>query len=336
MAKQFTTAALLILEAEGKLDFKRPVQAYLPAFPEYAWPITLQHLVHHTSGIRETNSMQLFQGIDPQFEEVFDTDDLVELVLQQKELNFAPGSEYRYSSGGYAVLAKIVEKVSGKPFPEFVEERIFRKLGMYDTRVSDDHNEIIPNRAVSYWPQGEGQWERRSQVFDAYGDGGIITTVRDLLEWDKAFYEDRLGVENFAEKMYQKGRLNSGEEIEYARALQIREFRGQRYITHNGGMLGFRVDMIRFPDKKLFKLIFCRRKGPVLGSDEINKERIAALWARNLMKSGSRISILKWPFAAHTIKFKQFLSIIALANAAYANPTREILNIAGFFIPEKP
>ena len=250
MAKQFTAAALLILEAQGKLDFKAEVKTYLEDFPSYAYPITIEHLVHHISGIRETNSMQLFQGTDLKFEEVFNTDDLYNLVIAQKELNFEPGTEYRYSSGGYAVLAKVVEQLSGLSFRDFLKQYIFEPLGMQYTIVSDNHNEVIKNRAVSYWPISDTAWERRNLVFDAYGDGGIITTVKDLVQWDKAFYQDLLGVKDFAEKMYQKGRLNSGRQIEYARALQIRNYKGQRMITHNGGMLGFRVDMVRFPDQK--------------------------------------------------------------------------------------
>ncbi len=247
MSKQFTTAALLILEAQGKIDLNKPVHQYLPEFPKYHTEITINNLIHHTSGIRETNSLQLFQGIDDKFEEVFNTNDLFNLVIAQKDLNFAPGDEFRYSSGGYAVLAKIVEKISGLSFRKFLEKYIFKPLGMKNTIVYDNHNEIVKNRVVSYWPIEKGNYERRSQVFDAYGDGGIITTIKDLVNWDNAFYDDLLGVENFANKMYQKGKLNNGEEIEYARALQVREYKGHQMITHNGGMLGFRVDMVRFP-----------------------------------------------------------------------------------------
>lgn len=250
MAKQFTTAALLILESEDKIDFNAPVRNYLPEFPKYDQEITINHLIHHTSGIRETNSLQLFQGIDRKFEELFNTDDLLHIVLAQKELNFPPGHEYRYSSGGYAVLAKIVEQISGQAFRDFARTKIFEPLNMTSTIVSDNHNEVIRNRAVSYWPIAKNKYERRSQVFDAYGDGGIITTVRDLANWDKAFYSDLLSVQNFAEKMYQKSRLNNGDTIDYARALNVWEYMGQKVVQHNGGMLGFRVDMVRFPELK--------------------------------------------------------------------------------------
>ena len=105
MAKQFTAAALLVLEAQGKLDLDKAIHHYLPEFPKYEQDITINNLIHHTSGIRETNSLQLFQGIESQFEAVFDTDDLYHLILAQEGLNFKTGEEFRYSSGGYAVLA---------------------------------------------------------------------------------------------------------------------------------------------------------------------------------------------------------------------------------------
>ncbi|MEO1484554.1 MAG: serine hydrolase [Bacteroidota bacterium] len=251
MAKQFTAAALLILQQEGKLDFKKEIIHYLPDFPKYDDDITVEHLVHHTSGIRETNSLQLFQGVNVKFEEVFTTDDLYQLIKKQKELNFIPGTEYRYSSGGYAVLAKIVEKVSNQPFRTFLRERIFKPLKMENTFVCDNHNEVVPNRAVSYWPIENGGYERRNQVFDAYGDGGIITTVQDLAKWDTAFYHDVLGVSDFSNKMYKKGTLQNGNTIDYALALNVWGYKGKQVVQHNGGMLGFRVDMVRFPDEKV-------------------------------------------------------------------------------------
>lgn len=248
MAKQFTAAALLILEAEGKIDLDAPVKSYLSEFPDYEDKITVNHLIHHTSGIRETNSLQLFQGINRNFEEVFNTQDLIQLIYSQRELNFKPGEEYRYSSGGYAILAKIVERISQLSFREFLENRIFKPLDMKNTLVYDNHNEIVPNRVVSYWPIANNKFERRNQIFDAYGDGGIITTVNDLAKWDRAFYEDLLGVKCFSDKMYQKTALNSGDTINYARALNVWKYKGEKVVQHNGGMLGFRVDMLRFPD----------------------------------------------------------------------------------------
>ena len=304
MAKQFTAAALLILESEEKLDFKKNVNDYLSDFPTYKYPITVEHLIHHISGIRETNSLQLFKGIDRKFEEVFTTEDLYELIVSQEGLNFQPGSEYRYSSGGYAVLAKIVEEISGMSFRSFLQKRIFTPLQMKNTFVSDNHNEITSNRVISYWPSSKNNWERRSLIFDAYGDGGIITTIKDLAKWDTAFYNDLLGVENFSEKMYQQGILNNNEEIEYARALQVRTYKGQKMITHNGGMLGFRVDMVRFPEQKTSIILLgnsafldptgdALRVADILFKDVLTEEKISFNNADNTMPVSLSTDILK-------------------------------------------
>lgn len=284
MAKQFTTAALLILEAEGKIDFTQTVQTYLPDFPVYEQPITVKHLIHHTSGIRGTNSLQLLQGVDLQFEEVFDTDDLHDLIVAQKELNFPPGQQYRYSSGCYAVLAKVVEAISGKDFRTFLEEKIFNPLGMDHTFVCDDHNEVIPNRVTSYWQIGDQKWERRSVIFDAYGDGGIMTCVNDLVQWDKAFYEDLLGVEHFADKMYTRGILNNGDTIGYAFALNISNYKGQPVIYHNGGMLGYRVDMMRFPEQQFSVIALANGAGMYPTSESV---RIANIFLKDVFEENS-------------------------------------------------
>lgn len=251
MSKQFTAAALLLLVEQGQVGLDDPVRDYLPNFPDYGTPISLRHLLHHTSGIRETNSLQLFAGIDRYFEVPFDTDDLLRLVYGQRKLNFSPGEQFRYSSGGYAVLAKVIERVSGQSFRTFLDQYIFTPLGMEDSFVFDDRHEVVPNRVSSYWPSGDGGWERRHHLFTAYGDGGVMTTIRDLVKWDRAFYDDSLlGVPDFAAKMYRRGQLNNGRLLEYAAALQIRQRDSVEYVTHNGGMLGFRVDMIRFPSEK--------------------------------------------------------------------------------------
>lgn len=250
VGKQFTAAALLQLSEKKLVSFNDPVSKYIPDFPEYEHEITLRHLIHHIGGIRGTNSLQLFQGINTNFEEYFNTDYLVELIVDQKALNFIPGSEYRYSSGGYAVLAKIVEKVTGQTFRDYMRESIFEPLGMNQTQVLDNHNEVIKHRAISYWPLMD-RFERRSLIFEAYGDGGIITTVKDMAKWDKAFYSDLVGVRNFADKMYAKGILNNGEEIPYAFAVEVRKHKNRPVVLHGGGMLGFRADIVRFPTDQL-------------------------------------------------------------------------------------
>lgn len=262
MAKQFCGAALLKLKSEGKIDFSKPIQTYLPDFPSYEHPITVDHIIHHTSGIRCTSSMQLIAGVDQNFEETFTAEEQYQLILNQIELNFQPGSEYRYSSGGYILLAKVVEAISGLSFREYLKTHLFDPLGMYDTFVIDDHQEVVRKRVISYWPDENGIFKRRSMVFDGMGDGSILTTIEDLAKWDRAFYDDSLlGIPNFADMMYQNGRLNSGQEVNYGMALSTYEQNGHRMIAHNGGMLGFSADLIRFPEKQISVAVLCNLGG---------------------------------------------------------------------------
>ncbi|MEL7122834.1 MAG: serine hydrolase domain-containing protein, partial [Bacteroidota bacterium] len=251
MSKQFTAAALLFLEEEGKVDLNDEVKKYLPSFPTYPWPVTLRHLLYHMSGLKDSNTLQLFQGVETNFEEVFTNKDLYQLQIRQKDLEFEPGTRHSYSNGGYIILAMIIEEVSGQTLPKYLEEKIFTPLSMEHTLMSDDHNAILKNRAISYWYLGNQKWERRIKLFDAYGDGGILTTVNDLLKWDAAFYEDKLGIKNFAQKMYTLGYYNNGKKRTYARALNIWEYQGHRIIQHNGGMLAYRADLARFPEFNL-------------------------------------------------------------------------------------
>ncbi|MEO1805508.1 MAG: serine hydrolase, partial [Bacteroidota bacterium] len=211
MAKQFTGAALVKLSSEGKIDFHAPIQTYLPDFPVYDHPITVQHIIHHTSGIRGTSSMQLIAGIEKNFEEYFSANMQYEMIKAQKSLNFIPGSEYRYSSGGYIILAKVVEAISGISFREYLNIHFFQPLGMDQTFVIDDHQEVVKDRVISYFPTHSGEFKRRSMIFDGMGDGSILTTVSDLAKWDRAFYEDALlHIPQFAARMYEVGILNSG------------------------------------------------------------------------------------------------------------------------------
>ena len=259
MAKQFAGAALLKLSHEGKLDFSKEIQEYLPDFPKYKYPITVAQIIHHTSGIRGTSSLQLISGIADGYEEFFSAEQQYQMLKNQKELNFIPGTEYRYSSGGYIILAMLIERVSGKSFRKYIDENIFKPLNMENSFVIDNHREIVKNRVISYFKNGE-KFERRSMVFDGKGDGSILTTINDLVKWNNAFYDDSLlGIPNFAEKMYTSGKLNNGMEVNYGMALSTYNYNGFEMISHNGGMLGFRADLIRFPEQHLSIAVLANR-----------------------------------------------------------------------------
>lgn len=254
-SKQFTAACILLLAEDGKLAITDDVRKYLPELPQYERTITIAHLLHHTSGLRDYTTLMGLGGlsIEPDYTDAF----LLEIVFRQKGLNFAPGERFSYSNTGYFLLGEIVRRVSGMPMSRFARERIFAPLGMDSTIFMDDHLAVIPHRAESYYPSEDGAgspgFQLSISLMDNVGDGGIYTTVEDLARWDANFYHNKLGAAKpeFLDRMQEVGLLNSGQSTGYASGLFIGTHRGQRMVSHSGGWRGFRAEFVRFPDTKL-------------------------------------------------------------------------------------
>lgn len=184
MSKHFTAIGVALLARQGKLSLDDDIRKYLPEMPQYSTPITIRHLIYHTSGIREYSHLMQLAGTrfqDAPVEEIY------QIIARQKELNFKPGEEYLYSNSGYLLLARIVQRVSGKSLREFAGENIFKPLGMSSTRFHDDHSEVIRNRATGYSSRRVGGFAVESTTSDSVGDGGLFTTIDDLILWDRIF-----------------------------------------------------------------------------------------------------------------------------------------------------
>jgi len=270
-SKQFTAACIALLIQKGQLGYEDDIRKYFPEIPDYGTPIKVKHLIHHTSGIRDYLGLMALAGLS--YEDYFNNDSAVEWIVKQKSLNFTPGKEYTYSNSGYVLLAELVKRVSGKTLREYAGENIFKPLGMKDTHFNDNRSLVVKNRVISYRPiedednkkpeqdEKEGKakdgkkdikgYKRFLKNFDAVGDGDLLTTVEDLYCWDQNFYHKKVGGEGFIDLMLTRGKLNDGEELDYAFGLMHGEYKGLKTISHGGGMLGFRTEMIRFPDQKL-------------------------------------------------------------------------------------
>jgi len=245
-SKQFTAACIAMLVGEGKLALNDPVQKYIPELPDFGAPVTVGDLVHHTSGLPDYEDLQLLQGeLDDQGNH--HADEIVELLARQR-LIFEPGEKWSYSNSNYILLAVIIERVSGRAFAELARERIFEPLGMRSSLVLDDNTAIVPNRAIGYSEADHG-YRVDETITELVGDDGVFTTVEDLLLWDRNFYDGRIGGPGFLDRMQTVGTLASGEAHEYAFALMISEYRGLRTVSHGGSFVGFRAQMIRFPDQ---------------------------------------------------------------------------------------
>ncbi len=246
-SKQFTASCVAILALQGKLSLDDDIRKYLPELPKYEKPITVRHLIHHISGIRDYLTLGSIAGLTENH--FFTPEDSVELLSRQKRLNFLPGEEYLYSNSGYFLLGVIVERISGKSLNAFAQEHIFEPLGMKNTQFYDDHTRVVRNRAAGYSPIKEG-FRIDMTTLDHVGDGGVFTTVEDLFLWDQAFYNYKLGKE-LMELIHTPGVLNNGKKLDYAFGLRISDYKGLKRISHSGGFAGFRAQMARFPEQKL-------------------------------------------------------------------------------------
>jgi CubicO group peptidase (beta-lactamase class C family) len=153
VAKQFTSTAIALLMKDGKINIDDPVRKYIPELPEYPRPLLIRHLLSHTSGLREWSNLVAFAGW-PRGTRVYTQTDLLEFVVAQKSLNYPVGDFYSYTNSGFALLPTIIERVSGMPFAQFTDERIFKPLGMTNTRWRDDFTTIGPGRAQAYARRG--------------------------------------------------------------------------------------------------------------------------------------------------------------------------------------
>jgi len=260
-SKQFTASCIAILTLQGKISLDDDIRKYIPELPKYERPITIRHLVHHTSGIRDYLTLADIAALTNDY--FYTPEDAIELLGRQKRLNFLPGKEHLYSNSGYFLMGVIVERVSGKSLNDFTQEHIFKPLGMKNTHFHDDHRMVVKNRADGYSPLKKG-FRIDMTTLDHVGDGGVFTTVEDLYLWDQAFYHNKLGKE-LMELIQTPGVLNNGEKIDYAFGLGIDDYKGIKRVSHGGGFAGFRAQMVRFPEQK-FSVVCLANLGTINAS----------------------------------------------------------------------
>jgi CubicO group peptidase (beta-lactamase class C family) len=257
-SKQFTAASILLLVRRGVILLDDDIRKYIPELPIYEAPITINHLVHHTSGIRDYLQMREMAG---RGDEPFGNQEAVELIARQKGLNHKPGERHSYSGSNYVLLAEIVRRASGKSLRIFADENIFRPLGMANTQFDDDRMAVVKNRVISYAPTDGGRYRQFVKTVEAIGGGNLLTTVEDLAKWDQNFYDNKIGGEGFSRQMLTVTKLNSGEEIGYAFGLYTGEYKGLKYVWHSGGFMGFRTEMMRFPELRFTIICLCNSSG---------------------------------------------------------------------------
>ncbi|RFS14959.1 serine hydrolase [Emticicia sp. C21] len=253
VSKQFAGYSIALLVKQGKLQLDDDIRRYIPWIADFGKKITIQHLLNHTSGLRDDITLANIKGLP--MGGVLNQRIALNIIGRQTSLNFSPGEKFSYSNSNYILLAEIVKVVSNLSFNDFVDSQIFKPLGMADSRFIDNESQIIKSRALSYETENNIIKNVHQNVY-TLGDGGLFTNIIDMSLWIKNFYLPKIGDSTTIDLFTQKGKLNDGTSINYAMGINVEVFRGQTRFIHNGGLAGYRTIMAVYPKLKLGFLIF--------------------------------------------------------------------------------
>jgi CubicO group peptidase (beta-lactamase class C family) len=248
VSKQFCGMAVSMLIEQGKITLQDDIRKYIPELPDFGHTITIDHLVHHTSGIRDWPATLALAGWCRG--DVISFDQILTMAFNQQDLNFKPGHEYSYSNTGYNLLAELVKRVTGKTFRQWTDENIFQPLGMINTHFQDDHTELVLNKAYGYARGSDGKFNAVPNGLTALGSSSLYTNINDLARWVINLDDPKIGGKAVLERMVTRGVLNSGSKIIYAFGLNIDKYRGLRTLSHNGSWASFRTYLVHFPDQR--------------------------------------------------------------------------------------
>ncbi|MBK8944643.1 MAG: beta-lactamase family protein [Ignavibacteriae bacterium] len=250
ITKQFTAFSILLLENEGKLSLSDSLTKFFPEFPKYGNIISIKNILQHTSGILDYKDFVNDDSI-----QVKDKD-VLQILMNQDSTYFEPGKKHRYSNSGYAILALIVEKLSGKTFAEFLNERIFKPLKMNNSIAYEKGISEIPNRAFGYVKTDTGfEFSDQSSTSAVLGDGGIYSSTIDLLKWNEEVENPTLlPKEKFAQS-FVKGKNNKGEEFDYGFGWRLDPYKNYKRIYHTGSTCGFSNIYMKIPELDLTVII---------------------------------------------------------------------------------
>ena len=266
VSKQFTAAAILLLEQQGKLSLDDDVAKYIPELPEYGKAIKLRYMMHHSSGLRDWGAVAAIAGW-PRTTKTYNNYDALDIISRQQELNFTPNETFGYCNSNYNLFAIIVERVSGMTLAEFTKKYIFIPAGMTHTSWRDDHKRIVPNRAIAYAlatrngetrngetrssETGSSAYETNMPNEDVYGNGGLLTTAEDLLKWNQWYLNGHFGTPSLLSKQLALDAFNNGETNYYGAGLFISRKNLREYISHDGATASYRARLASYPDLNL-------------------------------------------------------------------------------------
>jgi len=257
VSKQFTAAAVILLALDGKLALDEDVRRWFPELPVYDAPITVRHLLTHTSGLRDWGAIVALEGW-PRGARAHTNAHVLQVLVRQRALNYTPGATYSYTNSGYNLLALLVERITGQSLAAFTQARLFTPLGMTSTSWRDDHRRVVPGRALAY---SGGRAPALSMPDEsAYGNGGLLTTAADLLRWSDALRRRTLGAA-FHQALEQRMVVTNGDTLDYALGVNVLRHRGTAELSHSGSTGGFRAHLLHFPDRDAGVAVLCNGAG---------------------------------------------------------------------------
>jgi CubicO group peptidase (beta-lactamase class C family) len=256
VSKQFTAASIVLAAEQGYLSLDDDVRKYLPELPDYGHAVTLRQMLHHTAGFRDFLDLVFISGRNAS--DLASPADVLQLIARQKGLNNVPGAEWVYSNSNYFLLGEVIRRATRKSLAQFAAENIFQPLGMVHTLFYDDNTLVVPNRVAAYDPGKNGNflvdW---STTYDMVGGGGLMSSVDDLLLWDRNFYSNKLGKGTLPNELQSHGVLNNGNRINYALGLSLGDYRGLPIVEHGGALFGYRAEFLRFPRQRFSVIVLC-------------------------------------------------------------------------------
>ena len=270
VTKQFTAMAVMLLVHDGKLRYDETLTRIFPEFPPYGNKITVRHLLNHTSGLKRYEEIYEKEtaGTQPDKIPQLHDVDVLRILEQQTSGSFAPGKRWEYSNSGYAVLAMIVERISGKSFEDFLRARVFVPLGMNHTVAYVSEKNQVPNRAFGYRRASDGKgwtFSDQSPTSAVLGDGGIYTSIEDIAKWDRALSAHTLLSKREMEPALMLVRvdggvtLSDGAQSEYGFGWFLDPYKGHRRMWHDGDTSGFHTSIQRLPDDQLTVIVLANR-----------------------------------------------------------------------------
>ncbi|MGI8838761.1 MAG: serine hydrolase domain-containing protein [Pyrinomonadaceae bacterium] len=327
MSKQFTAASVALLAQQGKLSLDDDIRKFLPETPSYQRPVLIRNLIYHTSGIRDYIVLNYLAAVptesissdDENYERMALTtsEQVFKLIARQRALNFLPGDESAYSNSNYILLAQIVKRVSGKTLPEFADENIFKPLGMVHTHYYDDLFAVVKNRAIGYSPRDGGAFVPVRLNNGTVGPAGVLTSVNDLLLWDRNFYNNGLGGrKTFIDLLLTGDTLNDGTKLQYAFGLVNYKYKGLKAVGHDGGFFGFKTSMNRFPEQRFTVICLCNSRNAPM---DVLADQVTDIYLANEFKNGAAAAPVSATESAITLSDRELQKFAGI----YWNPITE-------------